>query len=206
MLACEAVDRRSILQNEEFILNAISAVTNILYYDTPQTPIFNHEIRRKVFHTFKNYLLATQNEEIQIETVRVLSNLSRHRELSAAEFSEGDEFLGMLIVVLDHTIRDLVFYSVGIIINMSLHAEVRPALLRLPVVDKLIDVLIDSNMEDMDLARVSANAIHNLQGIQNTNEFWSEEAVKKLDEFTQSFGEELDEIMDVATDEELEEI
>ena len=95
----------------------------------------------------------------------MLSNLSRHRELSAAEFSEGDEFLGMLIVVLDHTIRDLVFYSVGIIINMSLHAEVRPALLRLPVVDKLIDVLIDSNMEDMDLARVSANAIHNLQGI-----------------------------------------
>ena len=35
MLACEAVDRRSIVQNEEFILNAISAVTNILYYDTP---------------------------------------------------------------------------------------------------------------------------------------------------------------------------
>ena len=30
--------------------------------------------------------------------------------------------------------------------------------------------------------------------------------VKKLDEFTQTFGEELDEIMDVATDEELEQI
>ena len=157
--------------------------------------MFNIELRQKVFHTFKNYLLATQNEEIQIETVRVLSNLSRHRELSAAEFSQEEEFLGMLVVVLDHTIRDLVFYSVGIIINMSLHEEVRPALLKLPVVDKLIDVLRDANLEDMDLARVSAKAIHNLQGIQNTNEFWSEEAVKKLDEFTQTFGEELDEIM-----------
>lgn len=31
---CKAVDRRSIEQNEEFILNAISCVTNILYYDT----------------------------------------------------------------------------------------------------------------------------------------------------------------------------
>ena len=31
---CEAVNRRSIEQNEEFILNAISCVTNILYYDT----------------------------------------------------------------------------------------------------------------------------------------------------------------------------
>ena len=36
----------------------------------------------------------------------------------------------MLVVVLDHTLRDLVFYSVGIIINMSLHEEVRPALLK----------------------------------------------------------------------------
>ena len=65
----------------------------------------------------------------------------------------------MLIVVLDHTIRDLVFYSVGIIINMSMHEEVRPALLRLPVIDKLVDVLKDANLEDMDLARVSAKAI-----------------------------------------------
>ena len=70
----------------------------------------------------------------------------------------------MLIVVLDHTIRDLVFYSVGIIINMSMHEEVRPALLRLPVIDKLVDVLKDANLEDMDLARVSAKAIQNLQG------------------------------------------
>ena len=31
---CQAVDRRNIEQNEEFILNAISCVTNILYYDT----------------------------------------------------------------------------------------------------------------------------------------------------------------------------
>lgn len=31
---CEAVNRRTIESNEEFILNAISCVTNILYYDT----------------------------------------------------------------------------------------------------------------------------------------------------------------------------
>ena len=101
----------------------------------------------------------------------------------------------MLVIVLDHTLRDLVFYSVGIIINMSLHQEVRPALLKLPVVDKLIDVLKDANLEDMDLAKVAAKAIHNLQGVANVNQFWSEQAVKKLDEFTLTFGEELDSIM-----------
>ena len=101
----------------------------------------------------------------------------------------------MLILVLDHTLRDLVFYSVGIIINMSLHEKVRPALLEMKVVDKLIDVLKDANLEDMELAKVAAKAIHNLQGVQDINKFWSEEAVIKLDEFTLSFGEELDSIM-----------
>ena len=89
--------------------------------------------------------------------------------MSETEFSNEEGFLGMLVIVLDHTIRDLVFYSVGIIINMSLHEQARPALLKLPVVDKLIDVLRDANLEDMDLARVAAKAIHNLQEVQNTN-------------------------------------
>ena len=68
----------------------------------------------------------------------------------------------MLSVVLEHTIRDLVFYSIGIIINMSIHAECRPILLEQSVVDKLIDVLSDANLEDMDLAKVAAKGIHNL--------------------------------------------
>ena len=145
--------------------------------------------------SFRDFLLATQNEEIQIETVRVLSNLSRHKQICSTAFTNESQFLGMLVVVLDHTLRDLVFYSVGIIINMSLHEEVRPALLALPVVDKLIDVLRDANLEDMDLAKVAAKAIHNLQGVSNVNQFWSEQAVRKLDEFTLTFGEELDSIM-----------
>ena len=148
-----------------------------------------------MFNCVKNFLLATQNEEIQIETVRVLSNLSRHSQLCEEQFTSDKEFLSMLILVLDHTLRDLVFYSVGIIINMSLHEKVRPALLEMKVVDKLIDVLKDANLEDMELAKVAAKAIHNLQGVSDINKFWSEEAVTKLDEFTLTFGEELDSIM-----------
>ena len=125
----------------------------------------------------------------------MLSNLSRHDQLCAEQFTTDENFLSTLVVVLDHTLRDLVFYSVGIIINMSLHKASIPALLKMNVVDKLIDVLKDANLEDMDLAKVAAKAIHNLQGVENTNQFWSEEAVKKLDEFTLTFGEELESIM-----------
>ena len=117
--------------------------------------------------------------------MRTLSNLSRHPLVCTDQFAKAEDFLSMLNVILDHTIRDLVFYSIGIIINMSLHGECRPVLLeQAPIVDKLIGVLSDANLEDMDLAKVAAKAIHNLQGMQNTNQYWSEDAVKRLDEFT----------------------
>jgi len=45
--------------------------------------------------------------------VRVLSNLSRHA-LLCDEFVSDSTYLEALSIVLDHTLRDLVFYSVGI--------------------------------------------------------------------------------------------
>ena len=115
-----AIDKRTIDDSEEFILNAISCITNILFYDTPNMQLLNDEIRVQIFNSIKLYMLAKQNEEIQIETVRVLSNLSRHLRL-CLEFVKDKTYVEALTIVLDLTLRDLVFYSVGIIINISLH-------------------------------------------------------------------------------------
>lgn len=120
----QAIDKRTIDNNEEFILNAISCLTNILFYDIPNRELLSNDIRINIFNSIKLYILATQNEEIQIETVRVLSNLSRHA-LLCDEFVSDSTYLEALSIVLDHTLRDLVFYSVGIIINISLHQETR---------------------------------------------------------------------------------
>jgi hypothetical protein len=75
------------------------------------------------------------------------------------------------------------------------------------VIPKLIDVLRDSNIEDMDLAKVAAKALHNLAVKGESGQvMWQNEWIKKLDEILTSLGDELDSIMDVANDEELEEI
>ena len=37
------------------------------------------------------------------------------------------------------------------------------------LVGKLIEVLRDANLEDLELAKVAAKAIHNLQGIDKAN-------------------------------------
>lgn len=109
-------------QSEEFILNAISCTTNMLFYDAVKDPIIDQGTRVKIFKAYHPYLLYTQNEEIQIESCRVLSNLSRHQDLCDLYLTD-DTFLKTVSVVLDHNLRDLVYYTVGIIINISLYGK-----------------------------------------------------------------------------------
>lgn len=82
-----AMERKKLQRSEEFILNAVSCATNLLFYDTPsqgQTEIFDNAIRVRIFKAIKLYTLETSNEELQVEAVRVLSNLSRHVDLCEA--------------------------------------------------------------------------------------------------------------------------
>ena len=132
-------------------------------------------------------------------------------------------FVEGMVVVLDHTLRELVFYTIGIIINVTMHEVPRKKLTQLQpaLIPKLIDVLRDANIEDMDLSKVAAKALHNLVIKQSDNAkediVWQHDWIKKLDEILSSLGEELDSIMvsikfdllknqDVANDDELEEI
>lgn len=109
----------------------------------------------------------------------MISNLSRH-SLLCARFLADESFLETLGAVLDHTLRDLVFYSVGIIINMSLHGEGTVVAAKIlkhehQFLSKMIGVLRDANLEDLDLARVAAKAIHNLQKVPDAGKYWTEE-------------------------------
>jgi len=140
-----------------------------------------------------------------------LSNLSRHAKL-CDQFVNDSTFLEALTVVLDHTLRDLVFYSVGIIINITLHEDSRVAILEKEiVVPKLIEVLRDSNIEDIDLSKVAAKALHNMTQVKDEfkskmNDYWTNDSINKLDEVLQNLGDELDSIMDVASAEEVQEL
>ena len=55
----QAIDKRTIDNNEEFILNAISCLTNILFYDIPNRELLSNEIRINIFNSIKLYILAT---------------------------------------------------------------------------------------------------------------------------------------------------
>jgi hypothetical protein len=116
------LERKKIAKSEEFILNAVSCATNLLFYDASSNDnhLFNTSLRIRIFNATKMYVLETSNEELQIEAVRVLSNLSRHLPL-CEHFVADKSFIEALVLILDHTLRELVFYSIGILINITMH-------------------------------------------------------------------------------------
>ena len=59
-------------------------------------------------------------------------------------------------------------------------------------INKLISVLKDSNIEDLDLSKVAAKALHNLT---SEKTYWHVDSIKNLDEIIYNLGEELDSIM-----------
>ena len=68
------------------------------------------------------------------------------------------------------------------------------------MIPKLIDVLRDSNIEDIDLSKVAAKALHNMTQIKQVNnnhvsQFWSNDSITRLEEVLTNLGDELDSIM-----------
>ena len=109
------------------------------------------------------------------------------------------QFVEALILILDHTLRELVFYTIGIIINVTMHESPRCRFLQQQprLAAKLTDVLRDANIEDMDLSKVTAKALHNLavSTKEDSDASWPADLIKRLDEILSSLGEELDSIM-----------
>ena len=65
---------------------------------------------------------------------------------------------------------------------------------------KLVDVLRDSNIEDIDLSKVAAKALHNMTSVKvdsktSVSNYWNNDTIKKLEEVLESLGDELDSIM-----------
>lgn len=92
-----AIQRKQVEKSDEFILTAISCTTNMLFYDTAQSKMLTNtngsqNSRLSIFQAVKPHLLSTSNEEIQVEAVRVISNLSRHSIL-CNEFLDDATFI-----------------------------------------------------------------------------------------------------------------
>lgn len=97
---------------------------------------------------------------------RTFANLGKEKG------EEEGSFADVLLLLIQNNLRELVYYGIGILINVSLHKDCRVAVLSRPFIDKLTNVVRDCNIEDMDLAKSAIKALLNLTA---ETTYWSEE-------------------------------
>eukprot|EP00435_Cladocopium_sp_Y103_P002839 s4514_g1.t1 len=166
---------KRISDSEELVLNVVAAITNLLFYDVPANLLFHEdgaadghscvdgfrdghadESKQLLCRLFRPLLLESYNVEALVETARALGNLSRHADARRCMASlRLDE---ILVILLDHDDRDLVFYSCG-----ALDSECIPRLAgSTPAVQKLAKLLGDAPCSDPMLQLVAVKVLTNL--------------------------------------------
>jgi hypothetical protein len=189
--------------SEEWILNIVAWFTNFLFYDTGEFSIFTDEkaeiLRQNWIKKVGLYIFQSNNDELKVESMRVLCNLSRNKEWWSL-IVDSETLLKVLVEVLDNNVRDLVFYNIGLLINIALNPVGRKKVTKM-CLKKLIEILKCSNIEDLDMSKVVWKAIVSFW---EEKFLWDNSDIQAVDDIWTEIGEELDMIMDVGTEAEKE--
>lgn len=198
-----SLQKKTLEKSEECILNIVACLTNFLFYDTGDFSIFTEEkavvLRTACIKSIGLFLFHSDNEELKVESMRVLCNLSRNKEWCKL-LSEADTLLKNLVQCISSEIRDLVFYDIGLLLNIALDPAGRKKITKM-CLEILIEKLRDSNIEDMDLSKVICKI---LVSFCEERFLWKNNNIEDAHEVCSEIGEELDSIMDVANDSEKE--
>lgn len=152
---------KKIADSEELVLNVIACITNLLFYDTPSNLFLQEDNKLLLCRLFRPLLLESYNDEALMETARALGNLSRHPDARQcmAELRVDE----ILVILLSHNDRDLVFYVCGALVNFATDAAcVARLTASCPLVRKLGEVLRDALADDIELQLVAVKVLMNL--------------------------------------------
>lgn len=191
---------KRISDSEELVLNVVSAVTNLLFYDVPSNLLIQEENKQLLCRLFRPLLLESYNEEALMETARALGNLSRHEDARRSMTDlRVDE---ILVILLSHHDRDLVFYVCGALVNLATDPDCIVRLTSVcPVAEKLAKLLVDAPDSDPALQLVAVKVLTNISLHPTVR--WSDEdrqglhdAVKTMVSSVEQYNGEGDEEVD----------
>ena len=114
------MNENEVQNNSELLVSVLNCISNILFYDKPNTTQNDFElsnIKQDLASVVYFIMLQPKEEDILTEGLRVISNLSRSKagvkSLLQIKLPEA------LQVLLKHQSRDVVYYTIGILINFS---------------------------------------------------------------------------------------
>ena len=129
---------RSITDNEELILSSLATLNNLTYYHVDSD--HKQEQDSSIFKRVERFV-DCENIEAQIESSRVLGNLTRSKAIR--DQLAGQYTWSAIVKLLSSDQRDLVYTNVGVIVNMMSDTDKRTSLRRMGGVTSLVNVLRD---------------------------------------------------------------
>lgn len=154
---------QEVANNAEQLQCVLSCLSNLLYYDKPgilqndfELASLKHDIQSAVGFI----ILQPKQDEILIEGLRVISNLSRSKnnikQIMKIKFHEA------LNILQNHRSREVVYYSIGIIINQTHDSEFKLTRIATEIFQGLINIQEECTIDDVDILDCSLKAITNL--------------------------------------------
>jgi len=155
-LLISILDRRFISSSEELVLNTISAVTNLSFYEHEDNVVMKD--REALLHRIKPLLLHP-NDEAVVESVRALGNLSREQEArdKICELHMDE----VLLMLLDHQNSEVLYSVCGVLTNIAADCKHKSVLGAMDGVQRMIRVIARSATTDVPLAIIACRALFN---------------------------------------------
>jgi len=152
----DILERRRIDSSEELVLNTVSAITNISFYESDENLIL---LQQDKIGIRLQPLLLHENDEAVIESVRAYGNFSRTSE--ARDKMVETHVDEVMIMLLDHANAEVVYSVCGVLMNMVADAKHKDVLSRMDGVDRLIKVVVRSGVADVGLSVIACRALFN---------------------------------------------
>ncbi|CEG42838.1 Neural adherens junction protein Plakophilin and related Armadillo repeat proteins [Plasmopara halstedii] len=165
--------------HEELMLNTVSCITNVSYYTTRQSSetsstdcSFKYnfiESNRITIVQLLSQILLSRNVEAVVEAARAFGNLSRFQDV--LPYMDQHKVLECLVVLLDHSSREVVCTVCGVLMNAALDISTREKLLAIrPLIDNdcvdirslLVEIIESANLHDIDMTLIASKVLYNL--------------------------------------------
>jgi len=152
----DILERRRIDSSEELILNAVSAVTNLSFYDVENNMMLERQERVGVR---LQPLLLHENDEAVVESVRAYGNFSRAQ--AARDQMVATHVDEVMIMLLDHANSEVVYSVCGVLMNLVADHTHKDVLGRMDGVKRLVKVVLRSGVTDVALSVIACRALFN---------------------------------------------
>lgn len=154
--------------SEELVINTLTALNNLSYYNDGKTAIANKRV--EISNVLIGVLMNGSMPCI-MEAVRVFGNVSRYDDIPPLLHSKKIDL--MMVTLLDSKTWQMVYSACGVLINVSAKDSNRKCLIKEGIISKLVDVLKHFAPSEWHVCGVACQLLWNLC---DTNELDSEEA------------------------------